>query len=167
MKKTNLLITGLFILIAVFVYLYFSGSISFFTQSTSFNLPNDQKLIVTDGEGNLQFIPTSNIDAAINSTAKSLDNSLTPLINAKQDTSVADSKYLTENKAITDYQPKGDYVPYDSGFRLTTNWAKGANKEKGGSYARYYKSHMGWNAWDDIKDNDQAYWLIGKIPSSS
>lgn len=167
MKKTNLLIAGLFILIAVFVYLYFSGSISFFTQSISFNLPNDQKLVVTDGEGNLTFIPTGNIDSAINTTVKSLDDSLTPIINMKQNTTAADAKYLTLDEAASDYQPKGDYIPYDSKFRLTTHYAKGANASKGGTYARFYKNRMGWNPWNELQGNDQAYWEINKIPSSS
>ena len=167
MKKTNLLITVLLILIAVFAYLYFSGSISFFTQSVSFNLPNNEKLVVTDSEGNLTFIPTEKIDSAINQTVKSLDDSLMLLINTKQDSSLADAKYLTQGAALDVYQPKGDYVSYDNKFRLTTNYAKGFQKDKGGMYARFYKNRMGWNAWNDLQDNDQAYWEINKIPSSS
>ena len=170
MKKTSLLITGLLVLIAVFAYLYFSGSISFFAQSASFNLSN-QKLIVTDDEGNLQFIPTENIDSAINTTVKSLDDSMTPIINEKLGSAAASATYMPIVKAYSTFQPMGDYIPYDSQFRLSTQWAtSGTNSGKGGWWARYYNGKMGWNAWDDIKkmpDADKAYWTINKIPSSS
>ena len=157
MKKTNLLITGLLVLIAFFAYLYFSGSISFFTQSTLFNLPN-QKLIVTDDNGTLQFISTEQIDAAINNTVNSLDASLTPLIQKKLDTDVAATTYLSED-AVAE-----NYVPYNSSFRLTTQWSKGINADKGGTYAKYYKGRTSWNPWNELKDDDKAYWLISRIP---
>lgn len=70
MKMNKLFIT-LIVFSAILAFFYFSGAISFYTQTlapTNFNGAN--ALIAFDSNGNLKSIPVANINAGINAAVK-------------------------------------------------------------------------------------------------
>lgn len=151
------------ILVALVFYLYYSGSVSFFTQSRYWPDSTIQ-LVMVDSRGDLVFSPATKLDEAINATVNSLKTEMTPMINTKLDTTTAARTYLSKTDATGLYAPKLDYVKYDDQFRLTTSNQKRERTDLGGIYARHYKGRMGWSAWNDLKDDDGSKWEINKLP---
>lgn len=164
MNKNNKIAIGvLVIMVALAVYLYYNGSLSYFTQSNYWP-DNGLQMVMVDSSGDLVFQSATKLDEAINTTVNGLKTEMTPMINAKLATSTAAGTYLSKTDARGLYAPKLEYVQYDKSFRLTTPNQKNKRKDLGGYYARKYKGGVGWNPWWDIKDDTGAKWEINKLP---
>lgn len=159
----KIVIGVLLIFVALALYLYYRGSVSYFTQS-SYWPDSGVQMVMIDSRGDLVFQPAIKLDEAINTTVNSLKTEMTPMINAKLSPTTAARTYLSKTAATGLYAPKLEYVKYDDPFRLTTPNQKGTRTDLGGVYARKYKGGIGWNPWWDIKDDKGSKWEINKIP---
>jgi len=161
MNKNNKIVIGvLVVFVALALYLYYSGSISYFTQSNYWPDTSIQ-MVMMDSSGNLVFQPATKIDEAINATTNSLKSNLNPIIGSKLATTTASNTYLTKTAAGTIYAKNNEAVKYNDKFRLTT---EAEMENDNGQYARRYGGRVGWNAWSGLKDNKSARWLIQGIP---
>ena len=159
----KIVIGVLVIFVALALYLYYRGSVSYFTQS-SYWPDSGVQMVMIDSRGDLVFQPAIKLDEAINTTVNSLKTEMTPMINAKLSPTTAARTYLSKTAATGLYAPKLEYVKYNDAFRLTTPYQKGQRTDLGGYYSRKYKGGMGWNAWHDIKDDRDSKWEIHKLP---
>ena len=135
----NKLFITLIVFSAILAFFYFSGAISFYTQTlapTNFNGAN--ALIAFDSNGNLKSIPVANINAGINAavkgTADSLNNDLS---------NVAARSYSNETRSrrngsvMTTLASKTDVANQISAAKASVNSSLNGYVKKGQRYKIY------------------------------
>lgn len=128
----NKLLITLLSLLTILVFLYFSGIVSFYSQTlapTNFN--GASSLIAFDSNGNLKSIPVSNINAGINAAVKGTADSINNVIDTVKQRA-NDNSYGVSNL-------KDNIVPTLAKKTDVTNQINAANASVNRSLNSYVK----------------------------
>jgi uncharacterized membrane protein YgaE (UPF0421/DUF939 family) len=121
---------GLVALIIVLLVV-FMPSMETYTKTKEFD--TEDNIITMDNDGNIKLQPIVNIDNAINTTADSVLSDVASAYYTKKmhndyNRDTIRAKYVLKTDAAQtvanihrDYQPKGDYVVRNKGYKMTAN----------------------------------------------